>query len=280
MATPRGCVPVATVESSVPPTKSTIDALLLPLLETTAWPRREIVATRSGTVPDSAIVFVTVPKVPKGLPGVTSISETALQPESATTARSGWLASIPNAIATAAGAGAAQPELVTSTASTTVKSVAFDLTEPEQDAALTTSRANRRGNVKNGECGTVASISRSLTVAAGTCTPSRQTTGVPTENPWPRILTPLRSEGEVSVTLEASWRAAGISTCSTLSDFIAGFAESKEMILTSFEVVLTTTARFVPGSMATGPEPVPPVDVGVPRRCGLTGSITESALVV
>src|SRR2546426_8097464 len=116
MATPRGCVPGATVESSVPPTKSTIDALLLPLLETTAWPRREIVATCSGAVPDSAIVLVTVPKVPKGLPGVTSISETALHPESATTARSGWLASIPRAIATAAGAGAAQPELVTSTA--------------------------------------------------------------------------------------------------------------------------------------------------------------------
>src|SRR5207244_2608256 len=148
-----------------------------------AWPRREIVATRSGAVPDSAIVLVTVPKVPKGLPGVTSISETALHPESATTARSGWLASIPRAIATAAGAGAAQPELVTSTASTTVKSAAFDLTEPEQDAALTTSRANRRGNVKNGECGMVTSISRSLIVAPGTCTPSRQTTGVPAENP-------------------------------------------------------------------------------------------------
>src|SRR5260370_37036920 len=128
MATPRGCVPVATVESSVPPTKSTIDALLLPLLETTAWPRREIVATRSGTVPDSAIVRVTVPKAPKGLPGVTSISETALQPESATTARSGWLASTPRAIATAAGTGANQPELGQSTASTSGKPVALGRT--------------------------------------------------------------------------------------------------------------------------------------------------------
>src|SRR6266568_4138702 len=106
MATPRGCVPVATVESSVPPTKSTIDALLLPLLETTAWPRREIVATPSGAVP-TVIAFVSVPKF--GSPGETLIRETELQPEFATTARSGCAASIPRAMDTAAGLGVVQP---------------------------------------------------------------------------------------------------------------------------------------------------------------------------
>ena len=85
MATPIGLVPTATAETGwVFVSKFTMEALLLPLLVTTARPRRGLTAIPCGVVP-TAMVLRTEPKV--GLDGLMSMVEMLLQPLLVTTAK-------------------------------------------------------------------------------------------------------------------------------------------------------------------------------------------------
>src|ERR1700693_3284490 len=134
--------------------------------------------------------------------------ETSEHPESVTLEilRGGSMATEP-------GAEAAPEHAGMGTASITEKSVLFETTP----ALLTTSRAKRRGAVRNDD-GMVASISRPLTKVAGTVWPSKRTTE-PASKPEPKIRTPARATGVLPlVVIAACGKSApgtgGVMTCS------------------------------------------------------------------
>src|SRR5262249_59655518 len=178
MPTPIGSLPTVTVEVTVPPTKSTSEALLLPRFVTTALPSREMTATPCGLVP-TAMVLVTVPLV-------RSIRETLPQPVLVTTAR---LRSA--SMATAPGAGAVHPELLTSTDCRTVKSAMFECVEP-----VTTSRAKRRGAERSAD-GTGTVSWRAVTPGGGGSGVLSKRTTERHAKPLPRTIT---AQGEAGAT--------------------------------------------------------------------------------
>src|ERR1700722_7424250 len=195
-----------------------------------------------------------------------------------------------SSIATAPGAEAVPEHAGIGTASITVKSVLLETTP----VLLTTSRAKRRGPVRNDE-GIFASISRALTKVDGTDWESRRTTE-PASKPEPKIRTPLRGPGVLPLVVMAACgnRApgiAGVKTCSMLT----GLKEvlSRNQVKLSLPE-LATNAVFVAPSTSSAPEsfrvmltpelvkvmvfrPFCPVFT-MASRCKSTGSSMETSL--
>src|ERR1700686_523178 len=211
--------------------------------------------------------------------------EASEQPESVTTAMLRcW------SMATAPGAEAVPEHAGIGTASITVKSVLLETTP----ALLTTSRAKRRGAVRNDE-GIFASISRALTKVAGTDWESRRTTE-PASKPEPKIRTPLRVPGVLPlVVMVACGNSApgigGVKTCSMLTALKVVLRVKKvRLSLPEF----ATSAVLVAGSTCSAPEsfrvmltpelvkvivfrPFCPV-LTMASRCKSTGSSMETSL--
>src|SRR6267154_5237507 len=154
-ATPTGFAPVLRLAADCW-SSSTIEALLLWLLATTALCSRGRTATPSGFVPTA-----TVPPVPVER----SISARVLHPDNVTAA-----IFCTGSTATPPGSGGVEQPVDTSILCVTVKSEAL-LTAPDSS----TSTANRRAEVSN-EGGTGAVSSRALTNVVARELPSRRTT--------------------------------------------------------------------------------------------------------
>src|SRR5262249_5304857 len=144
----------------------------------------------------------------------------------------------------------------------TVKSAMFECVEP-----VTTSRAKRRG-AERSAAGTVTVSWRSVTpVGGGSGVLSKRTTEVDAK-PFP-VTVNVKGEAEVYVLVGLTWR-----TC-------IGRMAPSEMTVTLLLVSLTTTARLLPGSMATALGPLPSgKTLRVVNRVGVRGSMIEASFVV
>src|ERR1700732_3954048 len=171
--------------------------------------------------------------------------ETSEQPKSETTAMLRC-----SSMATAPGAEAVPEQAGIGTASITEKSVLLETTP----VLLTTSRAKRRGAVRN-EDGMVASISRALTKVAGTGWPSRRTTD-PASKPEPRMRTPEIAPGVLPpVMMAACGNSApglgGVMTCSMFT--VLKEVLSRNQVRLSLPELATKTV-LVGGSTCSAPE--------------------------
>src|ERR1700693_5716304 len=170
--------------------------------------------------------------------------EASEHPESVTTAMLRC-----SSIATEPGAEAVPEHAGMGTASITEKSVLFETTP----VLLTTSRAKRRGAVRN-EDGMVASISRALTKVAGTDWASKRTIE-PASKPEPKIRTPARAPGVLPLVVMAACgnRApgmGGVMTCAMLTGLKDALSVKKlRLSLPEFAI----NAVLVLGSTCTAP---------------------------